>query len=134
LGPLQIVTRFVDATNARNWSALEELVAVDFVRHSCAAGQPEVRSCADLVSFLKQEFATFPDAREEILDTVTEGCKVAVRHSFRGTQLGSLGSYSASGRIMDSQYLAIYLVRDGRIREAWVEWDNLAGLKQLGHL
>ena len=27
----------------------------------------------------------------------------------------------------------IYRLESGRIVEAWAEWDNLAGLKQLGH-
>jgi predicted ester cyclase len=35
---------------------------------------------------------------------------------------------------MNAEYIAIYRVQDGQIVEAWVEWDNLAGLRQLGHL
>jgi predicted ester cyclase len=31
-----------------------------------------------------------------------------------------------------AEYLAIYRLPDGRIVEAWAEWDNLAGLAQLG--
>ena len=34
---------------------------------------------------------------------------------------------------MSAHYLAIYRVRDGQIVEAWVEWDNLTALRELGH-
>jgi len=30
--------------------------------------------------------------------------------------------------------ISIYRVADGRIAEAWVEWDCLNGLVQLGHI
>jgi predicted ester cyclase len=79
------------------------------------------------------EFATFPDAHETLLDLVAEDHKVAARHQFRGTQLGLMGPYPASGRVLNATYLAIYRVENERIVEAWAEWDNLAGLKQLGH-
>ena len=29
--------------------------------------------------------------------------------------------------------IAVYRIEDHRIAEAWAEWDNLAGLRQLGH-
>ena len=44
-----------------------------------------------------------------------------------------MGPYAPSGRVMTADYLAIYRLVGGRIAEAWVEWDNLAGLVQLGH-
>ncbi len=105
-----------------------------FVRHSIAAGDPRVRSRSDLLMFLHREFETFPDAQETILDIFAEGEKVAVRHQFSGTQRGAMGSYPSTGKIMNAEYIAIYRVRNGQIIEAWAEWDNLAGLRQLGHL
>lgn len=130
----EIVRTFVEAVNAQDWDRLEGLVAADFVRHSLAAGHPGVRNREDLVRFLQAEFRTFPDAREEIADMLAEGDRVAVRMRFRGTQLGRLGEYAATGRQVESQYLAIYRIADGWIVEAWAEWDNVASLRQLGHL
>lgn len=132
--PKQTVQAFVDAINSQDWARLDLLVAPDFVRHSIAAGESRVRSRADLADFLRREYETFPDAEENILDIFAEGEKVAVRHLFRGTQDGAMGSYLPSGKTMNSEYIAIYRVRNGQILEAWAEWDNLAGLKQLGHL
>jgi predicted ester cyclase len=128
-----LVREFVAAINAQDWFRLAELLDPAFVRHSVAAGQPGVRSAVDLIEFLKQEYVTFPDATEELLDLVTEGDKVAARHMFSGTQAGALGPYPPTGKRMTATYLAIYRVEAGRLCEAWAEWDNLAGLRQLGH-
>ena len=44
-----------------------------------------------------------------------------------------MGPYPASGRSMQSDYIAIYRIANNQIVEAWAEWDNLSGLAQLGH-
>jgi steroid delta-isomerase-like uncharacterized protein len=127
------VRAFVEAINAKDWSALRELVAPDFRRHSVAAGDPEVSSVDDLIHFLKQEYSTFADAWETIEDILAEDDRVAVRHRFRGTQLGPMGPFPPTGKLLEGTYLAIYRVQEGRIVEAWAEWDNMASLRQLGH-
>ena len=129
-----IIQAFVEAVNNQDWQAVETLVAADFVRHSIAAGEPGVRGLKDLIRFLRSEYVTFPDAREEIVDILGEGNKVAVRMHFRATQKGALGVYPATGNTVDSEYLAIYRIQGGLIVEAWAEWDNLTSLRQLGHM
>lgn len=128
-----LVRAFVQAINAQDWPRVLNMLAPDFKRHSTAAGEPGVRSSEDLVIFLQAEFATFPDATETLLDLIAEGDKVAARHHFVGTQLGPMGPFPPSGKVMRANYLAIYRIEGQRIAEAWAEWDNLAGLKQLGH-
>jgi steroid delta-isomerase-like uncharacterized protein len=128
-----VVRAFVAAVNARDWDRVAELVAPDFIRHSRAGGAPGVRSRHELLRFLQGEFETFPDADEAVEDMVAEGDRVAVRHRFRGTQRGPMGRYPPSGRVLSSDYLAIYRLSGGVIAEAWTQWDNLSGLAQLGH-
>ncbi len=128
-----VVRAFVEAVNAQDWPRVIDLLAPDFTRHSAAAGEPQVRSAKDLVAFLQAEFASFPDANETLVDLVAEGDRVAARHHFRGTQLGPMGPFPPSGKVLSSHYLAIYRIENHRIAQAWAEWDNLASLKQLGH-
>jgi predicted ester cyclase len=128
-----LIRAFVEAVNAQDWPRVMTMLAPDFKRHSAAAGEPGVRSATDLVAFLQAEFVTFPDATETLLDLVAEGDRVAARHHFRGTQLGPMGPFQPSGKVLSSSYLAIYRIENQRIAEAWAEWDNLTGLKQLGH-
>ena len=121
----------VDAVNNQEWQAIETLLATGFTRHSIAAGERGVHSGRDLIEFLRAEYITFPDANEQIVDILSDGDKVAVRMRFRGTQAGILGTYLPTGKVVDSEYLAIYRIDGGLIVEAWAEWDNLAILKQL---
>lgn len=130
----RLVRSFVDAINVQDWPWVTSLVAADFTRHSTAAGEPGIRSAKELVAFLQAEFVTFPDASETLLDLVAEGEKVAARHQFRGTQLGAMGPYPPTGNVLQADYLAIYRIENHVIAEAWAEWDNLAGLRQLGHV
>lgn len=129
-----IVRAFVAAINAQDWRALEHVISPNFRRHSAAAGEMNVDSAHDLIQYLRQEFVTFPDAVESIEDIISDDDKVAVRHRFRGTQTGQMGPYPPSHKVMDATYIAIYRIERDRIAEAWVEWDNMSGLRQLGHL
>jgi steroid delta-isomerase-like uncharacterized protein len=128
-----VVRAFVDAINLQDWARVDSLLASDFKRHSTAAGEPAVTSATELVAFLQAEFVTFPDAIETLLDLVAEADKVAARHHFRGTQMGPMGSFPPSSKVLEATYIAIYRLNGTRIVEAWVEWDNLSGLRQLGH-
>jgi len=128
-----IVRAFVEAINRRDWNRIDQLVSADFTRHSDAAGEPEIRSRAELKSFLRRELDAFPDAHESLEDLLADGNKVAARHRFEGTQRGRLGPYPATGNRMIGRYIAIYRVEEGCIAEAWAEWDTLSGLIQLGH-
>ncbi len=129
----RLVHDFVDAINRQEWAALDRIVSPTFVRHSVAAGSQRVESRDDLKRFLQAEYITFPDAYESLIDLFAEGDRVAARHRFTGTQRGAMGPYPPSNRSMQSDYIAIYRVENGQIAEAWVEWDNLSGLAQLGH-
>lgn len=129
----ELIREFVDAINEQNWDKLDQLVAPNFVRHSPAAGEPGICNRDELKAFLRSELEIFPDAKESIEDILAEGDKVAVRQRFQGTQQGWMGSYPPSGKKLIADYIAIYRVRDNQIVEAWAVWDNLNGLKQLGH-
>jgi predicted ester cyclase len=129
-----VIRSFVKSVNAQDWDSVRKLVVPQFVRHSNAGGVLAVRSAEELITYLKNEYVTSPDAKETLLDLVAEVESVAVRSHFSGTQLGSTGSYPSSGKVLSATYLAICRLEGGRIAEAWAEWDNLYGLHQLGHL
>lgn len=67
----RVIRAFAEAINRRDWAALDDLVAADFVRHSNAA--PGIDSRDDLKRYLRNELATFPDAHESLEDVVAEG-------------------------------------------------------------
>ncbi len=128
------VTAFVQAISGQEWATLDALVADDVVRRSRTYGQPELRGRRQLVEFLKNESMTFPDAHQKILYLVADEDRVAAALQFTGTQKGPMGPFPASGRRIEANFLAMFRLKDGRIAEVWVEWDNLSALLQLGHL
>ena len=105
-------------------------VADDFIHHNAwFAGDRE-----SLLLAMEQSAAAEPNKSFEVKQAIAEGDRVAVRLSFRGTQTAPMGRYPATGKVMTVDYLAIYRIENGKIVEAWAEWDNLAGLRQLGHI
>ena len=45
-----------------------------------------------------------------------------------------MGALPAKGRVLSADFISIYRIAENRIVEAWVEWDCLNGLIQLGHM
>jgi steroid delta-isomerase-like uncharacterized protein len=130
----RLVRQMIDAINHRDLDALDAVVAADMVRHSAATPGFEVRSLDDFKAFLKNDFATVPDSVIEIEHLIAQGDLVAVHAIYSGTQEGAMGPFPASGRRVEGPFLSFLRIADGRIAEMWVEWDNLAMLRQLGHL
>ncbi len=76
----------------------------------------------------------FPDGVWTIHDLIAEGDKVAVRWSFKGTQLGELAAFGlpATGNAVSFSGINTYLIVDGLITEIWEGYDRLPLLQLLG--
>ncbi len=129
----EIVRRFNDAVNNKDFSLLNDLVAADFVRHSQATADMQVGSRDEFIQLQKEFLKTFPDQRVTIEKIVAEGDYVALYATYSGTQEGPMPPFPASGKKAESKFLGLFRLQEGEIAELWVEWDNLAFLKQLGH-
>ena len=92
----------------------------------------------ELAEPIRQAFtsfrAAFPDWREEIVDMVAEGDKVAVRFRCAGTLQGEFMGAQANGRRQEVDEVFFLRVQDGRFVEYWGLEDNLTRLRQLGAL
>src|SRR5262245_1539704 len=90
----------------------------------------------ELAQSVRQAFtsfrAAFPDWREEIVDMVAEGDKVAVRFRCSGTLQGEFMGAQPNGRRQEVDEVFFLRVRDGRFVEYWGLEDNLTRLRQLG--
>jgi predicted ester cyclase len=76
--------------------------------------------------------SAFPDAESTAMQVMAEGDLVAVHLTSRGTHLGTFQGCPPTGREWTATCTAIYRVEAGRIAEAWINWDWLAVLEQLG--
>lgn len=123
----------VEAVNARDLDALDDLMVEDLVRHSQATAPLEVRSLEDFKAFLETDFAAVPDSRQECPIVIAEGDYVAAWCEYAGTQQGAMGPLPPTGKPMRLDFAGFLRFEEGRIAEMWVIWDNLTAMAQLGH-
>ncbi len=128
----EVVRRFTDILNAADWDALDEVVTEDFRRHSQATAGPPVTSREEFKQLQQSFLVSMPDQHVTTEMLIAEGDKVAGYATYSGTQTGPMGDFPATGNRVESKFLAIFRIEEGKIAELWVEWDNVAMLTQLG--
>lgn len=125
-----LVRQFIDAVNRGDSSAIEAVLAPDYVDHSLPPGVPPDRS--GFVRFIAGFRQSFPDAHWTIDDLIAEGDKVAGRVTFRGTHQGDLMGIPPTGKPATIGGIGIYRIAGAKIAEGWVQRDLLGLLQQLG--
>jgi len=74
----------------------------------------------------------FPDLRLTIEDIIAEGETVMTRWSCRGTHKGDLSGIAATGKQFTISGMTVARLVNGKIAEAYVNWDALGLMQQLG--
>ena len=126
---------FAEVWNKGREEAIDEMFAEDGVAHGLAdeVGNP-LRGPAGFKPFFRKFRAAFPDIEVVVEDTITEGDKIAARCTVRGKhQSDSLG-FAATQQPMEITGMTIVRVRDGKIVEAWNNFDFMSMFQQLGAL
>lgn len=131
---IAVATAMVEAINDRNLDRLDMLVATNVERHSAATAGVTVTSLDDFKSFLKTDFTTVPDSVMTVDIIFGNDQFVAMRAIYSGTQEGHMGPFPPSGKYFKLPFIGILRLEEGKIAEIWIEWDNVYGLNQLGHL
>jgi steroid delta-isomerase-like uncharacterized protein len=126
---------FEEVWNKGREEAIDEMFAENGIAHGLADESGEaLRGPTGYKPFFRKFRAAFPDIEVVVEDTVTEGDKVAARCRVRGKhQSDSLG-FAATQRPMEITGMTIVRVRDGKIVEAWNNFDFMSMFKQLGAL
>ena len=114
-----------------NLDAVEEIIAPDYVSYEPTSGQ--TRGIEGAKQFAATFRQAFPDLENTIDDMVAEGDKVVVRFKARGTHDGETEAFGpATGRRMEITGITIKRVSEGKIAEAWTNFDALSMMQQLG--
>jgi steroid delta-isomerase-like uncharacterized protein len=124
---------FEEVWNKGREEAIDEMFAEDAIAHGLAeeGGEP-LRGPTGFKPFFQKFRAAFPDIEVVVEDTISEGDKVVARCTVRGKhQSDSLG-FAASQRPMEITGICIVRTRDGKIVEAWNNYDFMSMFKQLG--
>lgn len=75
---------------------------------------------------------TFPDLHLEIENIIAENEFVAVRFRATGTQKGTFLGIAPTGKFGSVSGLDFFRIENDRIAEAWVHWDVITMLRDVG--
>lgn len=110
---------------------VDEIVAADYYVHddpnpNIVIGSEGVK--AGVTRFKK----AFPDARLEIAFQLSEGDKVVTRYRWSGTHQGDYFDIPATGKRVSWTVTSTFGIVNGKICEAWINYDRLVVMQQLG--
>jgi steroid delta-isomerase-like uncharacterized protein len=120
--------------NEGNLGVIDELVASDAVNHDPAT-PPQMRGLRGpevLKRTVSMYRTAFPDVRITVDDVIAADDRVVLRWHSEGTHRGELAGLAPTGARGSVTGISIDQWKDGKVVEAWVEWDNLGLARQLG--
>ena len=114
-----------------NLDLVDEIIAPNYVSYEPTSG--EVRGIEGARQFAATYRDAFPDLQNDIEDMVAEGDKVVVRFRGRGTHEGETEAFGPpTGKRMEITGITIKRLSEGKIVEAWTNFDALGMMQQLG--
>ena len=129
-----LVRRWFDEVwNQGRADAIREMFADNGVAHGLSddAGNP-LRGPAGFLPFHAQFREAFPDIEVVVEDQIAEGDMVATRCSVRGKHTGDSLGFAATQAPVEFTGMTITRIKDGKIVEAWNNFDFMKMYKQLG--
>ena len=132
----QLVRRWFDEVwNKGRADAIEEMFDADGVAHGLS--DDPLNPIVGPKSF--RPFHTmfrdaFPDMKIVIEDMIAEGDKVTARCSVRGKHEGHSLGFAATQSPVEFTGITIVRIADGKIVEAWNNFDFMRMYRQVGHL
>ncbi len=122
---------FAELWNNGNLSVAGELFAPNYEDHDPST--PDFGRGPDSEKKRVSLYRTaFPDLHLTIQDLIAEGESVMVRWSCRGTHKGDLNGIAATNKQFTITGISVVRVSNGKITEAFVNWDALGLMQQLG--
>ncbi|HEX7022759.1 MAG TPA: ester cyclase [Trueperaceae bacterium] len=125
-----IIARYVYEVNMANFDAFDEFVDPDYVDHDPLPGQ------APGVSGLKDAYRMFTNAMPDVWfsfqDLIADGDLVVGRGMTTGTHKGSIMGEPPTNRRITWSGTRLFRVRDGKVREGWINLDMLGVMRQAG--
>ena len=126
---------FEEVWNKGRADAIPELFADEGVAHGLSddAANP-LRGPAGFLPFHAQFREAFPNIEVVVEDQIAEGDLVATRCSVRGKHTGHSLGFAATQAPVEFTGVTITRIKDGKIVEAWNNFDFMKMYRQLGAL
>ena len=107
----------------------DQILTPDVIIH----GNGQEFKGVDVAKQIAPSFKTgFSDLRITHHEVIASGDRVAILWTADGTHDGDYLGVLASGQRVHFEGIDLYHLRDGKIAEMWIEFDNLGMMQQLG--
>lgn len=127
---------FDEVWNKKREDAIDEMLAPDVVGHGLQDpdGSDKIVGPEAFKRLHRQFVSAYPDLHITVEDTVVEGDKIAARCKFTATHGGDGIGIAPTNEPVEFSGMLIVRVKDGRITEAWNQFDFMTMYTQLGAL
>jgi predicted ester cyclase len=126
---------FEEVWNNKREDAVDEMFDQNGIAHGLVDPDGnEIRGPEVFKKLHRQFVETFPDMHIEVEDAVVEGDKIAARCRVTGSHLGrGIGVTPTNGPV-EFTGMTIVRIKDGKIVEAWNEFNFMEMYRQVGAL
>jgi steroid delta-isomerase-like uncharacterized protein len=126
-----IARAYFDAFNTGDVDLLDRLLAPDYRHQGAVVARQDRELHKERLLAVREGF---PDGVYTLEWVLVDGDTVAVRHVFRGTQLGSFTGVAPTGRPVAVGAFHVHRLACGQIAETWNAGDALGLFRQLGQI
>jgi len=124
---------FEEVWNKGRAEAIDEMFAADGIANGLSDEQGEpLRGPDAFRQFFYKVRTAFPDIEVVVEDTVAEGDKLAARCRVRATHQGDSLGIAATRKPVEFTGIALVRIENGKIVEAWNNFDFMSMFQQLG--
>jgi steroid delta-isomerase-like uncharacterized protein len=124
---------FEEVWNKGRSEAIDEMFAVEGIAHGLAdESENAVLGPAGFKEFHAKFREAFPDIVITVEETISEGDLIAARCSVRGKHGGDSLGFAATHSPVEFTGMTIVRVKEGKIVEAWNNFDFMKLYRQLG--
>lgn len=124
-----LVHQFFEALDNGNLERVKELIADDFILQ--APGLPAPLGPDRLLEVIRSHYASFPDWRHVVEDTIAEGDKVVANVIQCGTHKEEYEGIPPTGHMVVKPAMHLIKIAGGKFKEWWAIEDDLGFMLQL---
>jgi steroid delta-isomerase-like uncharacterized protein len=123
---------FEEVWNQRRTATITELFAPNGISHGVDESGADIIGPAAFIPFYERFIGAFPDMKLKIEDAIGDGDKVLIRWSATMNHAGDHLGMPATNKPVILTGMCLAKIANGKIVEAWDNWDKLAMLQQIG--
>ena len=122
---------FEEVWNKGRMDAIEEMCLPNAIGHGQAQHKVDV-GLQEFKQFARSLRSAFPDIRVTIHETLAQGDKVLARWTAVMVHRGAFLGIAPTGRTVEVTGMSLQRIANGKIAEAWDNWDQLGLMVQIG--